>query len=138
MLEGRLRQANPALPQRIGAGMAYDYVTVALDMNSLYDGTPDGSLRFEVSDFVMDTVTGQVVLVPPVHLAFKSGGQLIPVTFDLLAVDSNSLSTGWTWVMVAELTDRLLPIPMRSLTPKIANGAQQPFAALMAASTIVT
>jgi len=118
--------------------MAYDYVTVALNMTSLYEGTPDGSLRFEVSDFVMDTTTGAVVLVPPVHLAFKSGGQLTPVTFPLLAVDNANLSTGWTWIMVSELTDRSLPIPMRSLTPKIANGAQQSFTALMAASTIVT
>src|SRR5690242_7674240 len=118
--------------------MAYDYVTVALSMNNLFPGTPGGSLTFEVSDFVMDTSNGDIVLVPPVILAMKSGGQLTPQTVQFLATDSNSISVGWSWILTVDFPGRLTPIPRRSFQVRIANGAEQSFGAIMATSTIVT
>lgn len=118
--------------------MAYDYVDVSFDLIALGTGLPYGSLSFEVSDFVMDTQTGGLVIVPPVVMNYTGGAIPGPITMQFLAMDSQNISPGWTWILTAEISDRKRALPVRSFNILFANGAQQSFAALAATSTIVT
>lgn len=117
--------------------MAYDIVTVSFQLATLGPGLPYGSMTFEVSDMVIDTSTGALLVVPPVVLSYTGGNFSQPITADFLATDSQNVSTGWTWILEAKLSDRALPLPKRSFQILIANGAQQSFATLAANSTIV-
>lgn len=118
--------------------MAYDYVEVTFGITPLGPGLPYGSLTFEVSDYVMDTQTGALVIVPPVAFNYTGGNLTNPMTMTFLATDSQNIAPGWSWILVAELSDRKTPLPKRAFQIKFANGAQQSFAALAATSTIVT
>lgn len=118
--------------------MAYDIVTVSLQLASLGPGLPYGEMRFEVSDYVMDTSDGALLIVPPVVMSYQGGNFSTPVTMEFLAMDSQNVSRGWSWILTAQLSDRVLPLPKRSFAINIANGAQQNFATLAANSTIVS
>lgn len=117
--------------------MAYDIVTVSLQLATLGPGLPYGSMKFEVSDYVMDTTTGALLIVPPIVMSYTGGNFANPVTMSFLATDSQNVSHGWTWILTAQLSDRTYPLPKRSFQILIANGASQSFAQLAASSTIV-
>ena len=117
--------------------MAYDYVNVTFQLATLGTGLPYGSMTFEVSDLVMDTQTGALVIVPPITFNYKGGNLDGPVTVSFLATDSQNLSHGWSWIFTGKLSDRVTPLPKRSFPVLIANGASQSFAQLAANSTIV-
>lgn len=119
--------------------MAYDFVMVTLSISFL-DGTSGaaGRIVFEVDDFVLDTATGAIIVVPPIILSSDGGFVGNPVTIPFLAMDSQNVSTNWHWILTAELAGRIDPLPKRLFTIKLANGAQQDFRTLALASTIVT
>jgi hypothetical protein len=117
--------------------MAYDYVNVTFELVPLGTGLPYGGLTFEVSDYVMDTLTGALVIVPPVVMNYTGGTIPGPVTMEFLATDSQNLTHGWSWILTAKLSDRVIPLPRRSFAILFANGADQTFAELAATSAIV-
>jgi hypothetical protein len=117
--------------------MPYDIVQVVFQLATTGPGLPLGRLTFEVSDFVMDTTTGALLIVPPVVLNYTGGNFDSPIMADFLATDSQNVTHNWTWLLTAEISDRVSPLPKHSFTISIANGAQQSFAAIAATSTIV-
>jgi hypothetical protein len=117
--------------------MAYDYVTVGISLATLDTTPPSGKLVFEVSDFVLDTTTGAIVIVPSIVLTSSGGFSGNPQNIQFLAMDSNSLSHNWSWVLSADLAGRMTKLPKRQFSILIANGATQPFVALAGASTVI-
>lgn len=119
--------------------VSYNYVTVSVAA-AKPDGSPltQGALHLQVSDFVWDTATGQVVVVPPVDIeatgAFTGG----PVGVPLLAMDNPTLSTNWSWLISASLPGDNGFVPVRKLTVSYATGADQELTDLLTASTILT
>jgi hypothetical protein len=118
--------------------MAYDIVQVTFQLATIGPGMPNGKMTFEVSDFVMDTTTGALLIVPPVVLNYTGGNFASPIMADFLATDSQNVNRGWTWLLTAEISDRVSPLPKHSFTISIANGAQQSFASIAATATTVT
>jgi len=118
--------------------MAYDFVMVNMSISFL-DGTTaaSGQIMFEVDDFVLDTSTGAILIVPP--LIFSSDGGFVgnPVQVPFLAMDSQNVSHNWHWILTARLDGRLDPLPKRLFTINFANGPVQDFATLALASAIV-
>lgn len=117
--------------------MAYQFVMVNLSITSLDGSTGQvGSLHFEVNDFVLDVVTGAILIVPPIDL--EANGAFIgnPVQVPMLAMDDPSLSHNWAWLLSAELVG-VRDFPTRKFTVNFAAGAVQDFKDLAINSTIV-
>jgi hypothetical protein len=118
--------------------MAYQFVEVSMLITSLEGSTGAlGSLHFQVSDFVMDTTTGAIVVVPPINFEASGGFTGNPIQVPFLAMDDPSLSHNWAWILSAEVPG-IVDFPKRRFVIDFANGAQQSFVSLAVASTIVT
>lgn len=118
--------------------MAYDFVTVNISVTSLGGSTGDiGSLHFEVDDFVLDTTTGAIIVVPPIHLEGNGGFTGNAAAIPFLAMDGAGISHNWHWVLVSQVRDRLTALPRRRFTINLAGGATQNFKDLALASTPV-
>ena|SRR5262252_11189407 len=119
--------------------MAYDFVLVNLSISFLDVTTAAaGQIVFEVDDFVLDTSTGAIVIVPPIILTSDGGFVGNPVQIPFLAMDSQNVAHNFHWILTAKLDGRLDPLPKRLFTINIANGAVQDFATLAENSSIVT
>lgn len=118
--------------------MAYNFVIVNILVTPLDGSTSNmGSVHFQVSDFVMDTTTGAIVIVPPINFEASGGFTGNPIKVPLLAMDNPGLTQEWAWLMSANVPG-LVNYPVRRLTVNFAAGAQQSFKDLALASTIVT
>lgn len=108
--------------------MAYNFVLVTMSL-AFIDGSTSGvgKIVFEVDDFVLDTSTGAIVIVPPMIFSSDGGNISNAIQVPFLAMDDPNLSTNWSWVLTAELSGRQDPLPKRKLVIKSANGAQQLF-----------
>ena len=116
--------------------MAYNFVLVTMSLAFL-DGSTGGVGRivFEVNDFVLDTTTGAIVIVPTLVFSSDGGNVSAPVQVPFLAMDDPSLSHNWAWVLTAELAGRQDPLPKRKLVVNSAAGQQQLFKDIFLAGT---
>lgn len=116
--------------------MAYNFVLVTMSL-AFIDGSTSGvgKIVFEVDDFVLDTTTGAIVIVPPMTFSSDGGNVSNPIQVPFLAMDDPNLSRNWSWILAAELAGRESPLPKRKLAINSAGGAQQSFKDIFLAGT---
>lgn len=116
--------------------MAYNFVLVTMSL-AFIDGSTSGvgKIVFEVDDFVLDTSTGSIVIVPTIQFSSEGGNVSNPIQVPFLAMDDPNLSRNWSWILTAELSGRQDPLPKRKLAINSAAGQQQLFKDIFLAGT---
>ena|ERR1700733_3444631 len=120
--------------------MSYNFVEVTINLTDPTGEPLDQADAFQagllcmVSDLVWDTQAGTVVAVPPIRLNTVTDTSPTQ-TVMLLAMDNQSLSDNWCWLVTPSIHGGSLP--SRKLNVAYSNGASQNLATLLSTSTLL-